>query len=73
MKDSSISKLVHNYFARGRGNVGHQEKDGQTNTHEDGTAWNGIYVAADYVAGWVSGEAKGKDPCCAVTLYFEKT
>lgn len=60
MKDSSISKLVYDYIARGRGNVGHQGKDGQTNTHEDGAGRDGIYVASDYVAGQVSGEAKEK-------------
>jgi len=54
MKDSSISKLVYDHIARGRGNVGHQRKDGQTNTHEDGAGRDGIYVAADYVAGSVS-------------------
>jgi len=50
MKDSGTSKLVNDYIARGRGNVGHQGIDGQTNTHEDGIGRDGMYVAADYVS-----------------------
>lgn len=60
MKDSGTSKLVCDYIARGRGNVGHQRKDGQTSTHEDGAGRDGTHVAADYVAGLVSGQTKGK-------------
>jgi len=45
MKDSGVTKLMYDNIARGRGNVGHQRKDRQTNTHEGGIGRDGIYVA----------------------------
>jgi hypothetical protein len=50
MKDTNICKLVYDYIACGRGNVGYQQQDGQTNNHEDGAGRDG-----QYVADWVSG------------------
>jgi hypothetical protein len=71
MKDSGISKLVYDYIARGRGNVGHQEQDGQTNSHEDGAGRDDIYVAADYIAGYVRlvDRRKGRSMLCRYFIF----
>jgi hypothetical protein len=50
MNEAGVCKLVYDYIARGRGNVGHQGEEGQTNTHEDGEGRDSIYSASDYFA-----------------------